>query len=68
MENQEPSKRGKVTKLGKQYVAIGAVFLAVAVVFLFTMDTPGIWISFLVLGIVFTSGGATGAFEKKAKK
>lgn len=65
MTDNEPARGRKTTKAGKQYAAVGIVFLIAAVVFVFTMDSPGLWISFMVLGIVFVTSGATGAFEKR---
>lgn len=65
MTDKEPAKGRKITKAGKQYAALGILFLIVAVVFVLTMDSPGLWISFMVLGIVFITSGATGAFDKK---
>lgn len=65
MTDNKPAKGRKITKVGKQYAAVGIVFLIVAVVFLFTMDSPALWISFMALGLVFITSGATGAFEKK---
>ncbi|MEP6478393.1 MAG: hypothetical protein ABJB03_03295 [Rhodoglobus sp.] len=65
MTDSEPGKGRKITKTGKLYAAAGIVFLIIAVVFVFTMDSPALWISFMVLGLILTTSGATGAFEKK---
>ncbi|WP_343320608.1 hypothetical protein AAFM46_16535 (plasmid) [Arthrobacter sp. TMP15] len=68
MTDNKPAPKRKITRVGQQYVAVGIVFLIAAVIFIFTMDSPGLWISFMMLGIVFTTSGATGAFEQKKKQ
>ena len=68
MTDNKPAPKRKMTKVGRQYVAVGIVFLIAAVIFIFTIDSPGLWISFMMLGIVFTPSGATGAFEQKKEQ
>ena len=40
------------TKNPRAYLFVGITFLAVAIVFMITMQSP-LWVAFLVLGIVF---------------